>query len=309
MNMQKTETQKSIPRQRGASLTGYGLIVGLIAIAAIAAVGNVGQQVTALFGGVAAQMEMASAGAVGGGGSGGVGNEESGEEEEEEEACADPVGEGVEPGTLCADGSFYIGAHDYGEGLEPLFATHCDLGTDSGESGGGQADGTRYDGSGCSGQWQMLIYGGYGTTVSGVPAVGTDYAAAKADFSGQESTDILAAVGGGSSDHEAALGCSNLATHGYDDWYLPSLGEQDIIWAATHINAQASDAGSLPWIPADQSSGTAFGQTFHDSIFSGQACNVTAGDDFDADGEPCRIWSTRNMGVFIPISVLYKVEV
>ena len=35
--------------RRGASLTGYGLVVGLIAVIAIVATSNVGSQVTSLF--------------------------------------------------------------------------------------------------------------------------------------------------------------------------------------------------------------------------------------------------------------------
>lgn len=64
------ESQRTgLKRRRGASLTGYGLIVGLIAIAAILAVGNVGDEISALFGAVSEQMEGIISGAEGGGSS------------------------------------------------------------------------------------------------------------------------------------------------------------------------------------------------------------------------------------------------
>lgn len=70
------EGQSGFYRQkRAASLTGYGLIVGLIAIAAIAALQGVGTEVTSLFSAVGTQMQSASAGASGSGGSGSGGDE------------------------------------------------------------------------------------------------------------------------------------------------------------------------------------------------------------------------------------------
>lgn len=61
-------------RQRGASLVGYGLIVGLIAVAAILALRNVGDEVATLFGSVSSQMETVS---------GGITNSEGGNNDEE----------------------------------------------------------------------------------------------------------------------------------------------------------------------------------------------------------------------------------
>jgi Flp pilus assembly pilin Flp len=77
-------------RRRGASLTGYGLVVGLIAVAALAATGQVGDTVSALFGTVGDDMDAAAAGLPIGGGNGGgdEGNDEEEEEEEEEEVAA-----------------------------------------------------------------------------------------------------------------------------------------------------------------------------------------------------------------------------
>lgn len=61
-------------RYRAASLTGYGLIVGLIAIAAIAAVSNVGDEVSSLFGSVSEQMAGVNSGVGGVGSESGSGN-------------------------------------------------------------------------------------------------------------------------------------------------------------------------------------------------------------------------------------------
>lgn len=87
-------------KRRGASLTGYGLIVGLVAIAAIAAISGVGQEVRTLFSDVAQAMQGTD-GESGGGG---------GEEEEEEEGTCPPSP--VAPGDLgctAADGAFFAG--------------------------------------------------------------------------------------------------------------------------------------------------------------------------------------------------------
>ena len=44
--------KKIFPRRKGASLLGYGLVVGLISVVALLAVTNIGDEVTRLFGSV-----------------------------------------------------------------------------------------------------------------------------------------------------------------------------------------------------------------------------------------------------------------
>jgi Flp pilus assembly pilin Flp len=65
-------------RRRGASLTPYGLIVGLVAVTALLAVENVGSSISRLFGGAADTLGDAVSGT-----GGGTGNEGEGEEDEE----------------------------------------------------------------------------------------------------------------------------------------------------------------------------------------------------------------------------------
>lgn len=64
---EKNNIKKMLRKERGISLTGYGLMVGLIGVIAISAIGRTGSAVNILFGGVGNALEFVT-----GGGSGGV---------------------------------------------------------------------------------------------------------------------------------------------------------------------------------------------------------------------------------------------
>lgn len=88
--------------KKAASLTGYGLVVGLIAVIAISAVTRVGEQVAQLFIGVDNSLSEA------------INNSQEGQTAESAAAgdpCADPdsLTEPTDFGLLCEDGSFFVG--------------------------------------------------------------------------------------------------------------------------------------------------------------------------------------------------------
>lgn len=62
---------KFLKKKKAATLTGYGLLVGLIAVTGIAAITNMGEQVTTLFSSVGNKLEnVETSGVSGSGGSG-----------------------------------------------------------------------------------------------------------------------------------------------------------------------------------------------------------------------------------------------
>ena len=76
-------------------------------------------------------------------------------------------------------------------------------------------------------EWTSNVWGGYGTTVAGADgtAIGTG---------AQNTIDIVTQLGASEpyeskTDYAAKL-CSDLVSGGYDDWFLPSKDELDVIW-------------------------------------------------------------------------------
>lgn len=173
-----------------------------------------------------------------------------------------------DPGARCADGTYYIGQHSNGGAL---YAAGCDVGMVP------QVNGS------CTGERSLLPWGRTGSD-SPLRNV-TDLDAASRDFSGWESTATLVRSGS----YPAAQACDRLSMNDHSDWYLPAMGELDLMWAATHTRAQASD--DLPsWLRlrVSQSSGTALAQTFDRRIFASQSCA-------DGGGFPCLVWSANEM--------------
>lgn len=102
--MRQGRKQGFFRKTRAASLIGYALLVGLIAIAAIGAIGRIGEELDALFGGVASSLEVALA-----------------EPEAPGDPCANP--DNLVPenyGLECEDGAFFAGFSDFGTN-PPLF--------------------------------------------------------------------------------------------------------------------------------------------------------------------------------------------
>lgn len=184
-------------QRRGASLTGYGLIVGLIAIAAITAVSGIGTEVNNLFGGVAQVMQETTGEIV-------SASEEEGEEDLDTTPSGEPPcspspqsgDEGCDPG----DGTFYAGESNG----ESLFVMPVDQGV------------FLWDGDHLSG--------------------GQNFVGATSMTDGATNTLLLAGESGvdnGNGPHPAAEVCAALsgsAGLGHDDWYLPARDELDLLY-------------------------------------------------------------------------------
>jgi Flp pilus assembly pilin Flp len=264
----------ALQRRRAAGAINYGLIVGLIGVLVILAVTDVGEAIERLLNRAADSMPVP----------GDTVSNDDGDDETPPEAT-DPCAEaGPAKGTLCDDGTFYVGSHDYGSGSEKLFAAACDLGTAPG--------GLRVFGGGvCTGEFDVMSWGPDGPNTP-LPNLSND-AASSADFDGRNNSATLAGLG---SNYEAANGCEALNANGYSDWYLPAEGELDLVWAATHDSATPADDGGLPWLPTPQSTGTAFGRTFDARIFNGPCGFVSAGSGVDQMGIPCQNFSSSEWG-------------
>lgn len=190
-----------LKKERAASLTGYGLIVGLIAVVAIAAISNVGSSVSTLFGKVANDMETVSNGSANSGGSGSTGS------------SGDPCASSPAIGALCDDGTIYAGLTP--DGNVPLYVRACDLGMDSYNEVAGTCDsGTR-----SKIPWNN---GNSGNRV---------LTTAIAENDGDGNTAILLTTDSdsgtaGVQPHQAAEACNALGA----GWYLPASAEMQVIY-------------------------------------------------------------------------------
>ncbi|GAB5387565.1 MAG: hypothetical protein Alpg2KO_05330 [Alphaproteobacteria bacterium] len=126
-----TSPDKPVPakdrQKRGASLTGYGLIVGLIAIVALSATTNIGSSVTSLFVQVGGQMEDAVDGTVGASAS------SSGAEATPTPSCSSARAScAAHLAAGCtADGPYQIDPDDGGSAFAET-TLFCDMNTDDG---------------------------------------------------------------------------------------------------------------------------------------------------------------------------------
>ncbi len=244
---------------RGASALTYGLIVGLIAVGAISAVSSVGESVTKLFDGVSAPIDQ-------------VNN-------------PDPCyADGPLPaiGTVCRDGSVFIGTLSYGSGdggptgRQRLFTSACHAGQPgaAGSCSGTPslvpyADGQTYSNTDpgcpsgsrvepretCPRNWNWVD----------VPGVAKQGFGETSDRGGWANSEALLAtdsnaVAPGKQPHRAAEICASLSAHGHDDWYLPSTGEIALIQAAaSNQSLQQSITGQY--------------------VASGNSCETVTGDN------------------------------
>jgi hypothetical protein len=72
-----------------------------------------------------------------------------------------------------------------------------------------------------------IVWGGSGTDIAALDNI-TDFGVAAADLNGEGNTEkIVAELGAG---NYAVQICADLVAYGYDDWYLPSAGELDIMY-------------------------------------------------------------------------------
>ncbi|GAB5388012.1 MAG: hypothetical protein Alpg2KO_09800 [Alphaproteobacteria bacterium] len=134
-----TQLARTSRKSRGVSLTGYGLLVGLIAVTAIVAVSGTGSNVEFLFGRVSTQLETVNTGANGGAGSGAE------TATTPSDPCDGTLGTGDE-GTECDDGTIFAGSSNG----NPLFVDSSDEGSMPFASGSGFNTGANSNSDGLS---------------------------------------------------------------------------------------------------------------------------------------------------------------
>jgi hypothetical protein len=115
-------------------------------------------------------------------------------------------------GTVCADGTVYAGLSP--DGSVPMYVTRCDAGMS-------------WDGTACTGTRLGLSWNdGDANWVE---------TSLTSNVTGELNTSQLAAIDSndvtsGHQDHVAAVHCENLSHAGHSDWYLPALGELNILY-------------------------------------------------------------------------------
>jgi hypothetical protein len=118
-------------------------------------------------------------------------------------------------------------------------------------------------------EWRLKVWGGYETAVTGADgtAIGTG---------AQNTIDIVTQFGPAEpyesrTDYAARL-CSDLASGGYDDWFLPSKDELNAIWDNLVDDGTGSNSGvggfadDYYWSSSEDDSYLAWCQNFYDGF-------------------------------------------
>jgi hypothetical protein len=122
-------------------------------------------------------------------------------------------------GTVCADGTTYMGLSRDGYG--PMYTTTC-------------VAGQTWSGTACTGTANTYRWSTNWTT-SLVAAL---------DITGRSNTTYLAGLSNADAPYIAAQYCENLNQHGYTDWYLPARSEGQLLVANCSFNMGLSCASA-----------------------------------------------------------------
>lgn len=123
----------------------------------------------------------------------------------------DPCTQNPVAGTVCRDGTVYVGLTP--DGNVPMYIMRCDIGQ-------------TWDGSSCTGTRTTFPFGTAGVTM-----------AVSSSTSGKSNTDYISAnyssyIDGSVSGVPAINSCANAVANGHDDWYLPAPAEMSLIWTS-----------------------------------------------------------------------------
>jgi uncharacterized repeat protein (TIGR02543 family) len=130
---------------------------------------------------------------------------------------------------------------------------------------GAYSDGWRYlEAAPASTEWESKPWGGYGTEVG-------DGAQGKAVGTGAANTQAIVAEYGnnepdeGRSDYAAKL-CDDLDYDGFDDWFLPSRDELDLMYQNLHLEGLGGFASAIYWSSSEYDANFAWVQSFVDGV-------------------------------------------
>lgn len=129
-------------------------------------------------------------------------------------SCGKPI-----PGTVCPDGSVYVGLSP--DGYKHMFTTPHDGGYDTYNNGTNFGAGVWVDTPmpNCSGTGGSCV-------------------------TGRANTELLATLSDTGAPYKSAVYCAALVAHGYDDWYLPAKLEIDVIFKHQDVIGNIDQSGA-----------------------------------------------------------------
>lgn len=163
----------------------------------------------------------------------------------------DPCAGSPAAGTVCGDGTVYAGLSP--DGNVKMFVTRCDVGQ-------------TWDGSSCINSRQGQRWGdeqGNPTDTSLVNCTTAGLCASSGAFNtttlASEDADSVAP---GIQLHNAAQYCNDLSTNGHSDWYLPSIGELNILYTNRVAIGEFNTSGNYYWSSSEYDASSGWKQRF-----------------------------------------------
>jgi 6-phosphogluconolactonase (cycloisomerase 2 family) len=147
------------------------------------------------------------------------------------QAFSDCIGTTPAAGSICADGSVYVGLSP--DGNVKMFTSRCSIGTS-------------WNGTSCTGSPSLFKWDSGSSIATGFTSMTT----------GQANSAGLVAIVGTSAPYPAAQACESLNEHGHTDWYLPSYNELWIVCGVLPISGATGD--SAYWSSTETTSTQAY---------------------------------------------------
>lgn len=153
-------------------------------------------------------------------------------------------------GTLCADGTIYVGLTP--DGGTKMYTTPC-------------SQGLYWNGVTCAGSAYSVAWSNGATIATGINSPTT----------GEANTTALAALSNADAPYSAAQICQNLVFGGHSDWYLPSANEATVIASScTWHPAYPCSSTTNHWMARESSSSLAHVWRFNNSTTTFNKTNV-----------------------------------
>ncbi|MES2854484.1 MAG: DUF1566 domain-containing protein, partial [Bdellovibrionota bacterium] len=144
------------------------------------------------------------------------------------------------PGTVCADGTVYVGLSP--DGSVPMFTQRCDYGMS-------------WNGSACTGSRIFISWNNGGSN-----NIATTYTN---QTTGEANTSAIVLLANADAPHVAAAYCDGLSENTYGDWYLPSRNELILIYNSYTAIGNFVTSNNY-WSSSETTSAQAYGMRFSD---------------------------------------------